>query len=233
MARNTNDSDRSLSAGLITLASASPRRRELLSLTGWKAQTFPAFVDEQPREGESASELALRLALAKAIQVAAKVTRKSLVLAADTVVGAQGQILGKPSTKQEAEQMLMALRGKDHIVVTALVLEVAAELERRTDICETLVPMRAYGTDELHAYIESDKPYDKAGAYGIQDDGFHPVDLSRMQGCYANVMGLPLCHLVRMMRALGHAAPVDVPVACQEHTGYTCPVFSDILREAE
>ena len=99
------------------------------------------------------------------------------------------------------------------------------------EVCETLVPMRNYDLVEIEAYVASGSPLDKAGAYGIQDDGFQPVAAELLQGCYTNVMGLPLCHLVRAMRRLGHHPPVDVPTACQVYTGFLCPVYQQILGE--
>jgi predicted house-cleaning NTP pyrophosphatase (Maf/HAM1 superfamily) len=93
--------------------------------------------------------------------------------------------------------------------------------------------MRPYSPREVAAYVAGGSPLDKAGAYGIQDDGFLPVDLERLTGCYANVMGLPLCHLARALRRLGHPSPADVPAGCRAHTGYDCPVYESILRETE
>jgi predicted house-cleaning NTP pyrophosphatase (Maf/HAM1 superfamily) len=93
--------------------------------------------------------------------------------------------------------------------------------------------MRRYSPGEAAAYVAGGSPLDKAGAYGIQDDGFRPVALEHLHGCYANVMGLPLCHLARALRRLGHPSPRDVPAACRSHTGYDCPVYESILRETE
>jgi predicted house-cleaning NTP pyrophosphatase (Maf/HAM1 superfamily) len=88
--------------------------------------------------------------------------------------------------------------------------------------------MRAYTDQEIEDYIASGEPFDKAGAYGIQHAGFHPVEA--MRGCYANVMGLPLCHLARTLARLGVTPPRDVPAACQAHIGYDCPVHQDVLE---
>lgn len=215
----------------LALASASPRRRDLLALTGWKAVVVPTHVDERPQAEESVQKLAHRLAKAKATQAASNQSRAEVVLAADTVVANGGQLLGKPANARDAERMLMALRDHEHCVVTAIVLLDQVDGEALGEICETMVPMRAYSQEEVHTYITSERPFDKAGGYGIQDEAFRPVAVESLHGCYANVMGLPLCHLVRAIRRLGHDPPEDVPAACQMYTGYTCPVYSEILGE--
>jgi MAF protein len=214
----------------LSLASASPRRAELLVLTGMAFETSAADVDEAPRPGESPESLVRRLSLAKARRAAATTTGE-LVIAADTEVVLDGRVLGKPADREEATRMLARLRGRQHRVITAVTL-----LERNTgrcltDTCETRVVMREYGDAELGAYVETDAPLDKAGGYGIQDQGFDPVDMHLMTGCYANVMGLPLCHLTRLLRSFGHRPGVDVPQACRRSTGYACTIFPTILQE--
>jgi predicted house-cleaning NTP pyrophosphatase (Maf/HAM1 superfamily) len=97
-----------------------------------------------------------------------------------------------------------------------------------TDLCVTDVPMRNYGDEELETYVLTGDPLDKAGAYAIQHPGFHPVE--NMKGCYASVMGLPLCHLIRVLRKLDIALGTDVPAACQSLLQYPCPVSRAILR---
>lgn len=213
------------------LASGSPRRRQLLTLTEWEAIVSPVEVDERPLAGESAQAVARRLATAKA-QLATRMQKShAIILSADTVVAEGERLLGKPSDAGQAEKMLMALRGKSHSVVTAVVL-VDRSMEREVvEVCETTVPMRTYTVDEIAAYIASGDPFDKAGGYAIQDGTFRPVALEELHGCFANVMGLPLCHLVCAMRRLGRREKVDVPAACQAYTGYNCPVYSRILEE--
>jgi MAF protein len=173
------------------------------------------------------SVLARRLASAKARAVQAE---HGLVLAADTVVADGDQLLGKPEDLDSARLMLRQLRGKEHRVVTALVLTSGTSGEQHVELCDTQVPMRDYSEAELQAYLKSGRALDKAGGYGIQDEGFALVDMLMFQGCFANVMGLPLCHLLRAMHSMGYDAPEDVPVACQHFTGYTCPVFEEILE---
>lgn len=165
-----------------------------------------------------------RLALKKAEGQA------GLVLAADTVVVDDDRVLGKPRSKAEARGTLTQLRGRSHQVVTSIAVVDRAHGVRRLDTCVSRVPMREYAHDELEAYLSGGSPLDKAGSYGIQDQDFRPVDMRQMRDCFANVMGLPLCHLVRTMRALGHEPPNDVPQACIAHTGYDCPVYPAILE---
>jgi MAF protein len=216
---------------MLRLASASPRRSELLALTGWEQAVLPAEVDETPQEGEAAEALARRLAREKAL-AASEANAQSAVIAADTVVELDGKILGKPSGPEEARQMLRALRGRSHRVITAIHLLDPVSDREILDACTTEVPMRAYSDAELEAYVASGEPLDKAGGYGIQSQGFQPVDRGRLAGCFANVMGLPLCHVVRSAQHLGLQPARDVPAACQEHLAYDCPVYAQIL-EAE
>jgi MAF protein len=224
----TVDTDRSPT---FLLASGSPRRRKLLALTGWKAEVFPVEIDEEPGSGEDAESLVRRLALAKSRTLIDKVNPSNIVLAADTVV-ADGDILfGKPEDPAEAKRMLLALRGRTHSVLTAIALSHPDMRGEIVEVCETSVPMRDYPENEISAYVSTGSPLDKAGAYGIQDGGFHPVAYDELFGCYANVMGLPLCHLVRSMHKVSQEAPVDVPEACIAYTGYACPVYTEILKE--
>ena len=123
--------------------------------------------------------------------------------------------------------MLQRLRGHRHQVYTAIALLRLADQKLVTDLCSTPVPMRSYSDAEIEAYVTSGDPLDKAGAYAIQHPGFHPVEA--LAGCYASVMGLPLCHLVRSLRRLGITPPGDVPVACQTSLNYVCPVYQTIL----
>jgi nucleoside triphosphate pyrophosphatase len=214
----------------LVLASASPRRRELLALTQWPADVRPAQADERQLPGENAAGMAHRLSRVKAQSAAGQAPAGSLVLAADTVVVLDGAVLGKPADAGEARQMLGSLRGREHEVITGLTLLVAGDSWEAHDSCRTSVTMRDYSDSEAEAYVRTGAALDKAGAYGIQDRGFEPVDVDRMSGCFANVMGLPLCHLVRLMRLRGIRAVRDIPAACQAHTHYTCRLHLQILR---
>ena len=207
-------------------SSNSPRRRQLLALGGWPFQIKPADVDETPLPGEPAAAYVLRLAESKA-RVAAGAGVGRVVLAADTTVVDAGSILGKPRHAGEAREMLLCLRGRTHQVLTALAILHPASGRLLTDVCETEVPMRLYSESEIDMYVASGDPLDKAGAYAIQHAGFHPVE--KLAGCYANVVGLPLCHLERMLRRLGLPAQGALPQACQAALGYQCPVYEQIL----
>jgi septum formation protein len=213
----------------ITLASASPRRRELLELTGWGFSVCSSPVSEAPHPGEEPHELAKRLAQLKARAARADCPKDVITLAADTMVIHGKDILGKPADIDQAVSMLQRLRAQEHYVITAVVLD-PGDQAPQVELCETLVPMRDYRPDEITAYVAGGSPFDKAGAYGIQDPDFEPVDHKCFSGCYANVMGLPLCHLVRAFRRLGYEPPEDVPQRCRQFTGYDCTIYSRILR---
>ena len=213
----------------LILASNSPRRRQLLALLGWDFQVVPAEVDESTREGESPSDYVQRLAESKARVVSAKATSDAIIIAADTTVVDGDEILGKPIDGPDAERMLRQLRGRNHQVFSALAVIRVADEELCLDCCVTDVPMRDYDNAELQAYVASGDPMDKAGAYAIQHPGFHPVE--SLAECYANVVGLPLCHLTRTMRKLSIVSDEHVPAVCQSALGYSCPIFETILRE--
>jgi septum formation protein len=211
----------------LLLASQSPRRRELLALLGLPFETAAPDVDEAPRAGEAPAALAARLS-----QVKAQACSNShfIIIACDTIVAHKGQVLGKPRDKDEAVEMLRRLRGRPHSVYTAVTLLKETNSSILTDVAETLVVMRAYTDSELAAYVASGDPMDKAGAYAIQHRGFAPA--SGIQGCYANVMGLPLCHLARCLRRWKVEPQQDVPNACQSHIGHRCVVYPNILNNA-
>ena len=213
---------------MLVLASNSPRRRQLMALGGWTFTLIPAEVDESPLPGEHPKEYVLRLAESKARAAATSAPLDALVVAADTTVADGGEILGKPADAQQAEAMLRRLRGRSHQVFTALAVLRSKDGWLLTDWCRTEVPMRDYSDQEMSAYIATGDPFDKAGAYGIQHEGFRPVE--RLGGCYANVMGLPLCHLVRTLGKMGIAHETDVPQACQAALQYDCPVYPQVLR---
>ena len=192
------------------LASASPRRRELLALVGLPFAVVTADVDETPAAGETAHRLAPRLAAAKALAGAATAPLPDrLVIGADTVVVLDGAALGKPAGPDEARAVLRALRGRDHQVLTALALVTRGRTVWQA-ATETRVEMRRYADEEIEAYVGSGSPFDKAGGYAIQDPAFQPVE--RIVGCYPNVVGLPLCALLRGLRASGLdvAGPPDL-----------------------
>jgi septum formation protein len=213
---------------MIWLASTSPRRRELLALLGVSFHTLAPAVDEMPMRGEAVEDYPLRLATAKA-EAGARLNGKSarLIVAADTTVAVDGALLGKPEDAQEARQMLLRLRGRVHFVISGVaVLEPASETTL-AERCISSVPMRCYTDSEIEAYIATGDSLDKAGSYAIQHAGFHPVE--GFNGCFANVMGLPLCHLTRMLRRLDVLINVDTAAVCQQTLGYTCKIYTRVL----
>ena len=200
----------------LTLASASPRRRELLQLLRVDYDVTVSGVDETPGEGEDTPErLAESLALRKARAVAAGQS-SGLVLGADTVVALDGVVYGKPADAREAEATLRALRGKTHTVVTGVAVVDAATGESASDFDATRVTMREYTDAEMATYIASGNPMDKAGAYAAQDPGFHPA--AAIDGCWTNAIGLPLCRVQSLLAERGVATPLGAdwgtPGAC-------------------
>jgi septum formation protein len=214
---------------VLILASQSPRRLELLRLIGWDFEVMPVQVDETPWPDEPPADYVMRLAGAKARAVHSSAPLGSVVVGADTSVVDRGEILGKPADPGSAVEMLQRLRGHSHQVYSAVAVLHTVDGALLLDLCITDVPMRQYGDDEIQRYVESGDPLDKAGSYAIQHQGFRPVE--RLDGCAANVMGLPLCHLTRTLRRIGLAPAADVPARCQEMLSYHCPVFKQILNE--
>ncbi len=212
---------------LLTLASNSPRRRELLALGGWIFTLDVADINEDVLPGEEAAVYVERLAVEKARAVLPRSHPEHIIIGADTTVVLDGEILGKPVDAAEARSMLTRLRGRSHQVYTGIAVLRASDQRLFSDVCLTEVPMRNYSDTEIAAYIASGDPLDKAGAYGIQNPDFQPV--INMQGCYASVMGLPLCHLTVLLRKLGVHPQADVARNCQAILNYTCPVFRSIL----
>jgi septum formation protein len=213
----------------LILASTSPRRKQLLALTGWDFETRPVNIDEAPLPGEDPGKYVLRLAAAKARQAGSLAEMGQVVLASDTTVADGSTILGKPVDSTDAVEILKRLRGRTHQVYTALVLFDPAAGRMLSDLCISQVPMRAYSDAEIGAYVASGDPLDKAGAYAIQHPVFNPVE--HFGGCFASVMGLPLCHLVRTAQKMGLASPLRrVPDGCQSGLAYACPVYPSVLR---
>ncbi len=202
---------------IILLASASPRRRELMRLLNVPYEVLSTDIDETPRPGETIAAMVERLSHAKA--TAARAAQpEALVIACDTSVELDGVIYGKPRDAAEARTMLRALRGRDHLVCGGTTLSYGSDVQ--TIVVRTRVWMRDYADAEIEAYIATGDPLDKAAAYAVQHPTFHPV--ARVEGCFANVMGLALCHLYR---ALGrHYPPVEPCLKCQLHPDQDCTV---------
>ncbi len=220
----------------LLLASQSPRRRELLSFTGLGFDVASADVDECILPDEKPADYVLRLAESKARASASQPSPSALsqgergliVIGSDTAVVDAGEILGKPRDTREAELMLRQLRGRTHQVYTAIAVWDETSDKVFSELCISDVPMREYSDDEMVAYIQTGDPMDKAGGYAIQHPDFKPV--KEFTGCFASVMGLPLCHLVRSLKKAGIDAKTDIPLACQSSLEYECTISDAILR---
>jgi septum formation protein len=187
----------------LILASASTRRADILRDAGITFTVMSSAVDETPVPGESATDLVTRLAKAKAELVAARAVGPAIVIAADTAVLLDGQILGKPKTSQDARNMLTRLSGRTHAVMTGVVLVRLPDAEQRNFVETTQVNFDALPEDELTRYLDTDEAFDKAGAYGIQ--GRAGRYIPRIEGCYFNVVGLPLARLWRELGEMGYS----------------------------
>ncbi len=213
---------------ILVLASNSPRRRQMLTWVGWEHIVQPADIDETPLAGEEPAAYVLRLAEGKARSVGAQMQTRALVIAADTTVADGVQVLGKPADSQEAVAMLKQLRGRIHQVYTAVAVFDPAGGRLETDLCVSQVQMRAYSDEEIHSYVASGDALDKAGAYAIQHQQFHPV--INFNGCFASVAGLPFCHLLRTLKKIDVAPNANIPQTCQTHFQYSCPIFERVLN---
>jgi MAF protein len=212
----------------LILASGSPRRRQLLSLLGLPFVIKAAGVDETQLEGEAPTELVLRVSQTKASAVR-DVRTDELVIAADTIVVLDGRVLGKPENPEDAVCMLRRLRGRPHIVYSGIAVSHPASRHMLHELGESTVWMRDYDEAEIRAYVDSGDPLDKAGAYAIQHPVFAPA--SRVDGCWLNVMGLPLCHLGRALASFGVVIPASIGVTCQAFNQRECHISSQILKQ--
>lgn len=211
----------------IILASNSPRRKELLGLAMLPFTVDSADVDETVIPGEKPEEYVRRLALAKAGETAGRYGKDSIVLGSDTTVVLNDEIIGKPIDEADAARILIMLRGRSHQVYTGIAAVNIASGTIVSRVIRTDVPMRAYTSDEMSAYIASGDPMDKAGAYGIQNSDF--VAKTELSGCYASVMGFPICAVASMLMASGIQLEIGIEDRCQKLIGYDCPVFPNYL----
>jgi septum formation protein len=182
------------------LASASPRRQEILSSAGIEFDVIPSEVDESFLQGESSEEHVVRLARMKAVRAAAK-HKDRWVLAADTIVVIDGKILGKPRDHQQAEEMLQMLSDREHRVITGYCLMHASLRKSREGKVTTRVRFKALSPEEIRWYLDTDEPFDKAGGYAIQGKAAFMV--KEINGSYTNVVGLPLTEVVEALKELG------------------------------
>jgi len=213
---------------ILVLASNSPRRQQLLALGGWMFNVLVADVDESQHPGEAPGNYVQRLAEMKARKSAEKSSNANMVIAADTAVVDGNDILGKPMDEDDAVRMLKRLRGHTHQVYTGLALLRVSDGYIITDVSVTNVPMRDYSDDEIDSYVQTGDPLDKAGAYAIQHPRFHPVE--NMEGCFASVMGLPLCRLTYLLSQFDIAPESSIGIRCQTELQYDCPISSAVLR---
>lgn len=182
----------------VILASASPRRRQLLDLIGIAHEVRPANIDESMRPREAPRRHAERLAREKASAVA-KRDPDLITIGADTIVVVNGKVLGKPRDVDDAARMLALLSGREHVVTTAVAVSRGKKL--RSAVEEVRVKFRGLRDDEIEAYIATGEPMDKAGAYGIQ--GYGATIVERIEGDYFAVMGLPIVRLIGLLRDVG------------------------------
>lgn len=188
----------------LILASASPRRAEILRNAGFVFEVLPANVDETRLAGERHEDYLLRVATAKAGVAAVRAGKDpapSISIGADTVVRVGGHLLGKPADLDDARSMLRELSGQTHEVLSALSLVTSPQRHKTAHLESTRVTFLPLSDAEIESYLGSGEPFDKAGAYGIQGIGGRYV--SRIEGCYFNVMGLPLSRLWSMLSGLG------------------------------
>jgi septum formation protein len=214
----------------LLLASGSPRRRELLHVLGLPFRVAVPPGEETTAPSDDARCQASNLARMKALSLAGRNTG-DLIVAADTLVVLDGRVLGKPEGVASARRVLRALRGRQHQVITGLAILPPSTDAPSVQAVETQVWMRPYRDDEIAAYVARGEPFDKAGSYAIQDPLFRPVE--RIEGCYANVMGLPLCHLFCALKRAGVTLPATPLEACQAHTGHRCLVAEAILTSGD
>lgn len=185
----------------LVLGSTSPRRQQLLEAVGLAFTLARPDIDERAHDHEPAEQYVYRLSREKAHAVAAQGFSEALILTADTTVADEGVILGKPEDAADAEQMLYALRGRPHHVYSGVTLLDAATGQIDTIVVTSEVHMRDLTDDEISAYVASGDPFGKAGSYAIQNQQHRPVEA--LQGCYTNVVGLPMCMVCVLLRQYG------------------------------
>jgi septum formation protein len=185
----------------LILASASVRRAEILRDAGFHFSVLSSAIDETPYAGESPHDLVERLAVAKAELVAARAVGPAIIIAADTEVTLDGHVFGKPRSSDDARHMLEKLSGRTHSVLTAVAFIRLPDAERITFVETTLVHFATLEAEEITRYLATGEPYDKAGGYAIQ--GRAGRYIPRIEGCYFNVVGLPLARLQQALTELG------------------------------
>ncbi len=213
------------------LASKSPRRQMLLRNLIDHFIVMEADISEIIQPEEKPADFVLRLASEKALTAAKKIDQSTLedviIIAADTIVVDGVEILGKPKNEKHAKNILDQLQDKNHQVLSGITVYQQENAQVLSKLVLTEVWMREYSGKEIQDYIDSGDPFDKAGAYAIQNDSFNPVQ--ELKGCFANVMGMPLCHLSLLLGELNLQMNSSIADRCQESIQYHCPVYLKIL----
>jgi septum formation protein len=210
----------------LLLASASPRRRGLLARLGLPFETTVSGVDEDAFSEPSPEGMVRELAIRKAEAVAASLAA-GLVIGADTTVVLDGEWLGKPASEAEAFAMLSRLGGRLHRVYTGVAVVDASEMTTTSGVVHRDVLMRPFSDEEIRVYVATGEPMDKAGAYGIQ--GFGRALVASVNGCFNNVVGLPLCELARLLDLACPEFAID-PAVCRLEDGAICPNVAAMER---
>ncbi|MEW8972875.1 MAG: Maf family protein [Tissierellaceae bacterium] len=180
----------------IILASSSPRRKQILEKYGLKHSVVESKIDEKIHLEDNPEQIAMSLAFEKAYNVA-MANRESIVIGADTIVVFENQVLGKPRDELDAMRILNLLSGKEHVVITGISLLNLKKEIKIVDFERTIVKFRELDDDIINRYIDTREPFDKAGAYGIQ--GYGALFVEKIDGCYYNVIGLPLGKLSQLL----------------------------------
>lgn len=213
-------SSRAPTSTSLTLASASPRRQELMNILGFEFDIKPADLDEDPLPGEIPVDMVRRLSAEKAQAIAATLD-SGLVIGADSTVVFEGQSVGKPVDDDDARRMLRQLSGTTHHVSTGITVVDAGSGKILSDAMTSQITLRRLSEQEIDASIASGVPKDKAGAYAVQDTDLRPA--SDWEGCYNNIVGLPICRLLQMLEELGYRMPTGWQVPDEIACGEDCP----------
>jgi MAF protein len=215
------------------LASQSPRRRELLGLCGHPFEVVAAHVDEESISDPDPVQNCIQTAQLKGEAVlrhlCIPLQERTIVIAADTIVTLDGQVLGKPIDSFDAKKMLTALRGRAHQVHTGVTIIDTGTGQEVLDSHSAKVKMRDYTDQEMFTYIVSGDPLDKAGAYAIQHSIFKPVE--NLIGCFLGVMGLSICHLLHLFDLFKIPFQADLANLAIAHQGFRCSLYDNIAQK--
>lgn len=184
----------------IILASSSPRRKQLLEMTGIAFEVIPSHIEEEGLYGETPYEHVMRLSREKAMKVGRKF-RDRWILGVDTIVFIDGEVLGKPRNKGDACLMLKKLSGKEHKVMTGFFIYHPTLNQSVDEVVESVVKIKELNDQEIQGYIKTGEPFDKAGAYAVQGIGMFMIE--KVFGSYTNVIGLPVCEVIDALKRLG------------------------------